>query len=60
MQTNQTNNWQDQQALERYTAIAPLLDDTMDSAKRNQLRDAISERLVVLVYKRRHKKLNSL
>lgn len=45
MQTNQTNNWQDQQALERYTAIAPLLDDTMDTAKRNQLRDEVAERL---------------
>lgn len=32
MQTNQTNNWQDQQALERYTAIAPLLGETMDPA----------------------------
>lgn len=45
MQTNQTNNWQDQQALERYTAIAPLLDETMDPAKRNQLRDEIAKRL---------------
>lgn len=45
MQTNQTNNWQDQQALERYTAIAPLLGETMDPAKRAQLRDEIAERL---------------
>ena len=45
MQTNQTSNWQDQQALERYTAIAPLLDETMDPAKRNQLRDEVAKRL---------------
>lgn len=47
MQTNQTNNWQEHQALERYTAIAPLLDETMDPAKRNQLRDEIAEKLGV-------------
>jgi len=45
MQMNQTNNWQDQQALGRYTAIAPLLDEAMDPAKRNQLRDEIAEKL---------------
>lgn len=45
MQTNQTNNWQDQQALGRYTSIAPLLDEAMDPAKRNQLRDEIAARL---------------
>lgn len=47
MQTNQTNNWQEHQALERYTAIAPLLDETIDIAKRNQLRDEIAEKLGV-------------
>ena len=26
-------NWQDQQALERYTLIAPLLDENLDPAK---------------------------
>lgn len=31
-------NWQDQQALERYTLIAPLLDEGMDPAKRSRLR----------------------
>ena len=31
-------NWQDRQALERYTLIAPLLDENMDPAKRGKLR----------------------
>lgn len=31
-------NWQDKQALERYTLIAPLLDENMDPAKRSKLR----------------------
>lgn len=46
-QTSQTNNWQEQQALERYAAIAPLLDETLDAAKKIQLRDEIAERLGV-------------
>lgn len=47
MQTNQSNNWQEQQALERYTAIAPLLNDTLDTAKKNQLREEIAEKLAI-------------
>ena len=31
-------DWQDRQALERYTLIAPLLDENMDPAKRSKLR----------------------
>lgn len=37
-------NWQDRQALERYTLIAPLLDEPLDPAKRSQLRGGIAER----------------
>ena len=36
-------NWQDQQALIRYTLIAPLLDETLDPAKRSSLRRKIAE-----------------
>jgi transposase InsO family protein len=35
--------WQDQEALDRYTMIAPLLDETLDPAKRSQMRGAIAE-----------------
>ena len=37
-------NWQEQQAFERYALIAPLLDETIDSARRSQMRQEISER----------------
>ena len=37
-------NWQDQQALERYKLIAPLLDESIDPAKRSQMRNEIAER----------------
>ena len=43
----QTGNWQEEQALERYAAIAPLLDETLDTAKKLKLRDDIAERLGV-------------
>jgi len=46
-QRNPINNWQEQQALERYTVIAPLLDETLDTAKKIQLREDIAERLGV-------------
>lgn len=36
-------NWQEQQALIRYTLIAPLLDETLDPAKRSNLRRKIAE-----------------
>lgn len=31
-------NWQDREALARYTLIAPLLDENLDPAKRSKLR----------------------
>ena len=33
--TIKDQNWQDQQALERYTLIAPLLDESLDPAIRD-------------------------
>ena len=38
----QNRNWQEQQAFERYALIAPLLDETIDSARRSQLRREIA------------------
>ena len=32
-------NWRDNEALSRYTLIAPLLDESLDPAKRSQLRE---------------------
>ncbi|MBO4981088.1 MAG: transposase, partial [Lachnospiraceae bacterium] len=45
--TIKDQNWQDQQALERYTLIAPLLDESLDPAKRSQLRSGIAARAQV-------------
>ena len=45
----QTQKWQEQLALERYIAIAPLLDETLDTAKKVQLRETIAERLGVSI-----------
>ena len=42
--TIKDQNWQDRRALERYTLIAPLLDESLDPAKRSQLRGRIAER----------------
>ncbi len=42
--TVKDQNWQDQQALDRYTMIAPLLDESLDPARRSQMRQEISER----------------
>lgn len=44
MQSKETKKWQDEEALKRYQIIAPLLDDTIDEAKRRQLREQIAER----------------
>ena len=43
----QAGNWQEEQALTRYAAIAPLLDETLDTAKKLKLRDDIAQRLGV-------------
>ena len=40
-------NWQDQEALLRYTMIAPLLDESLDSAKRSQIRGEIAEKMEI-------------
>ena len=42
MKTNETIKWQEEQALRRYQLIAPLLDESLDNAKRIQLRETIS------------------
>lgn len=43
MQTiKKDTNWQEQQAFERYALIAPLLDETIDSARRSQLRKELA------------------
>lgn len=43
MKTNETIKWQEEQALRRYQLIAPLLDESLDNAKRIQMREAIAE-----------------
>ena len=43
MKTNETIKWQEEQALQRYQLIAPLLDESLDNAKRIQLRENIAE-----------------
>lgn len=42
MKTVKDISWQEQQALERYTLVAPLLDESLDPAKRSTLRQKIS------------------
>ena len=37
------NTWQDEEALRRYTLIAPLLDPDIDNGKRITLRNKIAE-----------------
>lgn len=44
MQSKETKKWQDEEALRRYQMIAPLLDDTIDEAKRRQMREEIAKR----------------
>jgi transposase InsO family protein len=43
MNTTESKKWQDEQALSRYQLIAPLLDESLDNAKRIQLRHDIAE-----------------
>ena len=42
MKTNEMIKWQEEQALQRYQMIAPLLDESLDNAKRIQLRETIA------------------
>ena len=42
-QNHNTQNWQDEQALDRYRIISPLTDTEIDVAKRNKLRLEIAE-----------------
>ncbi len=44
MQKTEVKKWQDEEALKRYQLIAPLLDESIDEAKRRQLRDEIAEK----------------
>ena len=43
MKTKETIKWQEEQALQRYQLIAPLLDESLDNAKRIQMREAVAE-----------------
>ena len=44
MESKEVRNWRNEEALERYRLIAPLLDPELDSAKRCMLREQIAER----------------
>lgn len=44
MYTKANTSWQEEQALQRYQMIAPLLDESLDTAKRIQLREDIAEK----------------
>lgn len=44
MNTQTNTSWQEEQALNRYQMIAPLLDESLDDAKRIQLRKSIAEK----------------
>ena len=44
MESKEVRNWRNEEALERYRMIAPLLDPELDSAKRCMLREQIAER----------------
>ena len=41
--TDKTHSWQDNEALQRFNMIAPLLDDSLDPASRIRLRESIAE-----------------
>jgi hypothetical protein len=43
MNTQSEKQWQEDQALERYRIIAPLLDETLDPAKKLKLRESLAE-----------------
>ena len=43
MKTKETIKWQEEQALQRYQLIAPLLDESLDNAKRIQMRETVAE-----------------
>lgn len=44
MNTSKDNKWRNGKALERYTLIAPLLEGSLDPAKRLQMREDIASR----------------
>lgn len=44
MESKEVRNWRNEEALERYRLIAPLLDPELDSGKRCMLREQIAER----------------
>ena len=39
-----SNQWREDEAVSRFSLISPLLDDTLDEAKRIQIRSDIAER----------------
>jgi len=47
MNTKETMQWQEEQAMERYRMIAPLLDETLDTAKKLQLRRQLAEQHLI-------------
>lgn len=47
MQTKETDGWQEEQAFGRYQLIAPLLDESLDEAKRIRLRKTIAGQNVI-------------
>ena len=49
MKTKETKQWQEEQALERYRIISPLLDETLDAAKKLQLRKQLAEQHYISV-----------
>ena len=44
MQKKEVKKWQDEEALERYRMIAPLLDKDLDEGKRRQMREEAAEK----------------
>lgn len=42
MEERTTKQWQEDQALARFQIISPLLDESLDQAKRTELREQIS------------------
>ena len=47
MEAKEISQWRDEEALRRYTLIAPLTDPALDPAKRSKLRLEIAERYCI-------------
>lgn len=46
MNITKDSKWRDGKALERYTLIAPLLEDSLDPAKQLQMREDIASMII--------------